>query len=97
VLVKEDLNHEKYFSFGALIYAKAIAATAQKGKIYAPGFEDLTYSPMDSSRFEFFQNHKAIFQEGKISVNLKNKVTQKTEKLELIPVGKTILRQVSFK
>jgi hypothetical protein len=52
---------------------------------------------MDSSRFEFFQNHKAIFQEGKISVNLKNKVTQKTEKLELIPVGKTILRQVSFK
>jgi uncharacterized protein len=97
VMVKEDLNHEIYFSYGALIYAKPIMATEQKGKIYAPGFEDLTYSPSDSSRYEFIQNHQARFQDGKISVNLKNKTTQKTEKLELIPIGKTILRQVSFR
>jgi DUF1680 family protein len=97
VMVKEDLNHEIYFSYGALIYAKPIAATEQKGKIYAPGFEDLTYSPLDSIRYEFIQNHQARFRDGKISVNLKNKTTQKTEKLELIPVGKTILRQVSFR
>jgi len=97
VEVKEDLNHEKYFSYGALIYAKPILAIEQKGKIYAPGFEDLTYSSLDSSRFAFIRNHQAKFQDGKISVYLKNITTQKVERLELIPVGKTILRQVSFK
>ena len=97
VQVKEDLNHEKYFSYGALIYAKPIAAKEQMGKSYASGFEDLTYSPIDSSRYEFIQNHQARFEVGKISVNLKNKTTQKVEKLKLIPVGKTILRQVTFR
>ncbi len=97
VMVKEDLNHEKYFSYGALIYARPIAATEQKGKIYAPGFEDFTYSPTDSNRYEFIRNHQARFYDGRIVVNLKNKTSQKTEKLELIPLGKTILRQASFK
>jgi uncharacterized protein len=97
VQVKEDLNHEKYFKYGALIYAKPVSAKEQKGKIYAPGFEDLTYSPIDSSRYEFIRNHLAKFHDGKISINLKCKSTQKVAKLELIPIGKTILRQVSFK
>ena len=96
VKVKEDLNHEKFFSYGPLIYAKLLASKEQKGKVYAPGFEDWTYSPKDSIRYEFLQNHQAKFQDGKISVNLRNRTTQKTEKLELIPLSKTILRQVSF-
>jgi len=95
--VKEDLNHEKYFSYGALIYARPIAATELKGKTYAPGFEDLTYFPMDSSRYEFIRNHQAIYRDGKITVHLRNKATQKTEKLELIPLAKSILRQASFR
>jgi len=96
VQVKEDLNHEKYFTFGALIYAKPIGAIEHTGKVYASGFFDLTYSPTDSGRYGFIANHRASFKDGKISVNLKNKTTQKPEKLELIPLGKTILRQVSF-
>ncbi|MFZ4465088.1 MAG: beta-L-arabinofuranosidase domain-containing protein, partial [Bacteroidales bacterium] len=91
VQVKEDLNQEKYFSYGALVYAKPIAANEQKGKIYAHDFEDLTYSPLDSNRYEFIPKHQARFQDGKIRVNLKNITTQKTEKLELLPLGKTIL------
>ena len=97
VTVKEDLNHEKYFSYGALVYARPIAATEQKGKEYAPGFEDLTYSPKDSVRYEYIENHQARFHDGKICVNLKNKKTQKKETQELIPFGRTILRQVSYK
>jgi DUF1680 family protein len=96
VTVREDMNQGKYFSYGALVYAMPIAATEEKGKIYAPGFEDLTYSPIDSSRYEFILNHKARFLDGKINVFLKNKTTQKTEKLDLVPLGKTILRQLSF-
>jgi len=97
IKVKEDLNHEKYFSYGALIYAKPIEATKHTGMVYAPGFIDLTYSPTDTSRYEFISAHHATFQDGKLRVNLKNKNTQKTEPNELIPLGKTILRQVSFR
>jgi DUF1680 family protein len=97
VQVKEDMNHEKYFSYGALIFAKPILAREQTGKIYAPEFRDLTYSPLDSIRYEFISNHQAKFQNGKIRVDLKNQATQKAEKVELLPLGKTILRQVTFK
>jgi len=96
VQVSEDLNHEKYFSYGALIYAKPIKAIEHKGKVYAPGFIDLTYSPADSGRYEFIANQQARFGDGKISTSLKNVITQKIEKVELIPLGKTILRQVTF-
>ncbi len=96
VQVKEDLNHEKYFTFGALIYAKPIGSIEHTGKVYASGFIDLTYSPTDSGKYGFIANHRDSFKDGKISVKLKNKTTQKSKHLELIPLGKTILRQVSF-
>ena len=97
VSVNEDLNHEKSFSYGALVYAKPISSIQHKGKSYAVGFEDLTYSPVDSTRYEFIPNHGAHFEDGKICLSLKNRDTHKIENLELIPIGKTILRQVSFK
>jgi len=96
VLVKEDLNHEKYFKYGALVYARQIASTEQKGKVYAPGFEDLMYTPKDITRYKLLENHNVKYQDGKIIVNLKNETKQITEKVELIPMAKTILRQVSF-
>lgn len=97
VKVNEDLNNEKSFSYGALVYAKPITAIGNTGRTYAPGFVDLTYSPADTTRYEFIPNHDAHFKDGKISLNLKNRDTHKIENLELIPIGKTILRQVSFK
>ncbi len=96
VLVKEDLNHEKYFTYGALIFAWPIASDEQKGREYAPGFDDLMYAPKVATRYGFIKQHQAKFKDGKIIVNLKNLATQKIEKVELIPFGKTILRQVSF-
>jgi uncharacterized protein len=96
VQIKEDLNHEKYFFYGALAFAKPIAATAQKGKIYAQDFEDMLYTPIDNTQYEFIANNKAVYKKGKISVVLKNKKTQQNERLDLVPLGKTILRQASF-
>ena len=43
--VKEDANKEKYFTYGALFYAKPIAATEQKGRVYAQYFNDVLYAP----------------------------------------------------
>lgn len=97
VRLLEDLNHEKYFTYGALVYALPIDAKEKKGRIYAPGFEDLYYTPKDSSMYEFFVNHKASYHDGTIHVNLKNMKSKQPEQVKLIPMGKTLLRQVTFR
>jgi hypothetical protein len=94
--VKADVNKEKYFKYGALFYAKPIAATEQKGKAYATGFNDMMYAPQNKIRYKFIAGHNARYKNGKIHVRLQNQSNQQIEKLELIPFGKTILRQVSF-
>lgn len=96
VEVKEDLNNDKYFTYGALFYAKPIEAIEYKGKSYFTNFDDLTYKPKDNNRFQFMQDNLATFNNGTITMKAKNRTTNQIETLTLIPFGKTILRQVSF-
>jgi uncharacterized protein len=96
ISIKEDLNKEKYFKYGAIIYAKPIPSSLQIGRIYAPGFTDLTYKPKSNQRFKFIENHKATYKNGNITAQLKNLENNKIEPVTLIPFGKTILRQTSF-
>lgn len=96
VRILKDNNGEHYFAYGSQFYAKAISSVQIKGKEYAKGFEDLNYEPLDKTRFKFIKNHKAIFNENSIKIDLKNVSTDKIHTLKLIPFGKTILRQVSF-
>lgn len=96
VQIKEDLNKEKYFSYGALFYAKAIEANEVKGKSYFTNFNDLMYIPKDNLRYQFIEENKADYNNGQISIYLKNKSTNQIENITLIPFGRTILRQVSF-
>ena len=96
VRVVTDSKGEHYFSYGSLFYAKAISSIQKKGKLYAKGFEDLNYEPLDKTRFEFIKNQKATLENNRIKVNLKNLNTNKIQKITLTPFGKTILRQVSF-
>ena len=96
IKMKEDLDGEKYFSYGALLFAKPIESIAQKGKIYATGFEDWMYVPKERNHYSFISNNHATFINGKLIVDLKNDSNHQIEKITLIPFGKTILRQVSF-
>jgi DUF1680 family protein len=96
IQIKEDSNKEKYFSYGALFYAKPIEAIEQRGKSYFTNFDDLTYKPIDYNRFQFIEANEATFSKGQIKVKAKNKTTNELENITLIPFGKTILRQVSF-
>lgn len=96
IQIKEDANKEKYFSYGALFYAKPIEAIEQRGKSYFTNFDDLTYKPIDYNRFQFIEANEATFSNGQIKVKAKNKTTNELENITLIPFGKTILRQVSF-
>ena len=95
--VREDNNHEKYFSYGALVFAMPIEATAIKGKIYVADFSDWMYKPMSNTRYSYVDSKQAYYENGKIIVSLKNQNNNSIEKTVLIPFGKTILRQVSFK
>jgi uncharacterized protein len=99
IKVLEDAKEEKYFTYGALIYAKPIAAKAQKGKSYLDGFDDYEYAPNDTTRtvYQFWGDHNAVLQDGSIVATLRNGRTQQLETVTLIPMGKTILRQCSFK
>lgn len=96
VQIKKDLNNEKYFSYGALLYAKPIEAIELKGKSYFTNFNDLTYKPINNNRFQFIQDNQATYNDGVISIKAKNTITNQIENITLIPFGKTILRQVSF-
>ncbi|CAM3903406.1 beta-L-arabinofuranosidase domain-containing protein [Flavobacterium branchiophilum] len=94
--IVEDHNKEKYFRYGALFFAKPIAALEQKGKTYFTNFSDFNYKPIENQRYQFIENHQANYENGKIILNAKNTTTNQVETLTLIPFGKTILRQVSF-
>jgi DUF1680 family protein len=96
IQIKEDKNQEKYFSYGALFYARPIEAIEQRGKSYFTHFDDLTYKPIDTNRFEFIEDNQASFKNGQMILKAKNKTTNQIENIRLIPFGKTILRQVSF-
>ena len=96
VQIKEDLNQEHYFSYGALFYAKSIEAIEHKGRSYFSNFEDFTYSPIENSRYQFIPANQATFSNGKIELKARNKKTNQVETIALIPFGRTILRQVGF-
>lgn len=96
VVIKQVDTESYYFSYGALIYANALEATEIKGKEYANGFADFTYQPKKLTKFRCSKKTKVHYRDGFIIATLINLDTNKKEKVKLIPMGKTILRQVTF-
>lgn len=96
IVVKKDANNEKYFTYGAQVFALPFQAEEIKGRLYKTGFYDIEYAPKEKLSYSFIEENNAKFKDGKIEITLKNNSTQTTEKVTLIPFGKTILRQVSF-
>jgi hypothetical protein len=97
VNIQEDQNGEKYFTYGSLVFAKPIKAKEIPGRIYAPGFQDFTYQPTSKVKFVYSENEKVSYEKGKIITKLINQETKKKETVVLIPIGKTVLRQTTFK
>ena len=96
IIVKKDANQEKYFTYGAQVFAKPIKANELKGKIYKGDFYDVTYSPKENTKYQFIDVNNAQFENDKINVTLKNINTNQLENVVLVPFGQTVLRQVSF-
>ncbi len=96
VKVKTDNNKAYYFSYGALLYAKPIKAQEIAGKIYTKGFCDFNYKPEALTKYSYNIKNKTVYKNGVIKTHLINLKNNKNESVELVPFGKTILRQTTF-
>ncbi|HVZ97943.1 MAG TPA: beta-L-arabinofuranosidase domain-containing protein [Chitinophagaceae bacterium] len=99
--VKKDLNNEYYFTYGALVLAHPVEATAAITRNYPlAGFHDFSYTPVSLVIYHS-DGVPAIETEDipglRFSAMMYNPVSHKDENIQMVPVGKTILRQVSFK
>ncbi len=99
VVIHQDSNNENYFTYGALVLALPIGSTAEKTKTFPiPGFYNWEYSPRDLVVYEY-ANEPVIADPQRLvfKTSLINPVTKQKQAVELVPMGKTILRQVTFK
>jgi len=96
VQIKTDNTGAQYYTYGALLYAIPINSLEIAGKNYYANFTDFTYEPVSPVKYLFKEGVKANYKNGKIQTKLINQNTGKLEKVELLPIGKTILRQASF-
>lgn len=96
IQVKTDKSGNHYFTYGALLYALPIESKVIFGKKYQDKFNDLTYEPLSQTKYTFKNGQKSKYKNGKIETKLINQNTNKLENVGLIPIGKTVLRQVTF-
>ncbi len=96
VQILPDKQGSKYFTYGALLYALPIKATEIAGKNYGSSFTDYTYEPASHARYVFKADAEPQYLNGIIQTTLFNTQTRTWEEVELIPIGQTILRQVTF-
>jgi DUF1680 family protein len=99
ILEINETPGEVYFTYGPLVLANPIEAIETKTRAYGlTEFCDVQYKPAHLSQYEY-RHGSMEKKEDDLSfyVELFNLQKRKNEKLLLVPMGKTILRQVSFK
>ncbi|TXJ26322.1 MAG: hypothetical protein E6Q24_11915 [Chitinophagaceae bacterium] len=97
---EKDLNGEYFFTYGPLVLAHPLAGISKQTKTFPlPGYADLAYQPENLViyRYQPGQPVQSTTQPGQFTVTLVNSKTGQPEPVTLEPVGKTILRQVTFK
>ena len=98
----KPFKNESYVTLGALVFAKEISAWERLAEKYPlTGFPERFYTVKDSARYTLPPNSKfsVAVREGvpEIETSLFNLETKRLEEQTLKPMGKTILRQVTFK
>lgn len=100
VVVRQDLNGENYFTYGAMVLATPIESLEIKSKNFpVAGFHDLKYKPKKSLVVYEYVNEPVTKVQDKLifQTSLFNPETRKKEVVTLVPLGETILRQTTFK
>jgi hypothetical protein len=92
-----DFKGEYYFTYGALVYAHPIEAEEKITRDFpVNGFHDYQYTPINLQEYKYIANYQAKWANNEINLQLKNKDSNQIDKIKLIPISKTILRQVTF-
>ncbi len=98
--IKQDIQKQYFFTYGPLVLAHPVAGRQVVTKEYVlPGFQDLQVTG-DKIVFGFDPQNKVCRTDKDKLVfraDLINPLTQKSETVDLVPMGGTILRQVTFK
>jgi DUF1680 family protein len=100
VQIRKDLNGEVFYTYGALVLARPIQGIGQEMKSYPlKGFSDMYYRPLHPGVLQFANEKVRQLNPNKpeFSTALYNPVTRKPEQVILVPLGETILRQVTFR
>lgn len=93
---KETKNGSYYLNYGALLYALPIKAKEITGRVYTDDFKDYMYETVSKDVYLCEKDCGARYENGKIQTRLINRQSGEAAIHELIPIGKTILRQVTF-
>jgi DUF1680 family protein len=101
VVVNQDLKNDSYFTYGPLVLAAPIEGTGVITKEYPlPGLFD---SHVKANRLQLFACGENVTvapaEAGKLVFNasLINTANDSLEKVKLVPMGGTLLRQVTFR
>ncbi|MFH0760249.1 MAG: beta-L-arabinofuranosidase domain-containing protein [Bacteroidota bacterium] len=101
ISVNQDVKNENYFTYGPLVLAHPIDGKSITVKEFPlPGFRDLHVKPVTCSKYRYDPAGKIRIkdQQGLVfEAVLINEKTGEPETVELVPMGRTILRQVTFK
>jgi DUF1680 family protein len=92
---KNTINDEVYFTYGRLVLALPIEAIEIPKKVYTDDFQDFEYAHKNLIIYKYL-DEIPVKEQDHFHINLYNPVKQKPDYKELIPIGKTILRQVTF-
>ncbi|MAD97565.1 MAG: hypothetical protein CMB99_09600 [Flavobacteriaceae bacterium] len=110
VMIHKASNEESFVQRGPLVYAFPIEHSEEVVKTYdIEGFKDYHCFPknqdhldlklIDNPQFELKKGattDNIYTSELELSANFRNSKTNKKEKINLIPMGKTVLRRVTF-
>jgi uncharacterized protein len=100
IQTQHDSNNEVYFTYGPLVLAHSIDGVAKETKTYQlKGFHDLHYTPNRLVIYRYTNQQPVQPDKNKLlfTTHLLNPTTRQVEQVELEPMNKTILRQVTFK
>lgn len=99
VTVRKDINNENYYTYGALVLALPVEGIERKTKDFSiSGFHNFKYSPENLVVYEYAGEPVTVdIKALRFETSLLNPVTKQKEDVVLIPMGQTILRQVTFK
>jgi hypothetical protein len=96
-IVRHEINDETYFTYGGQVLALAIESVEIPKRLYKEGFQDFEYTPQNLIIYKYMADEIPVKEGDNFKVNLYNSLYQHKELKTLVPMGQTILRQVTFR